>query len=44
VDLPKIKNFDIPLGDTGFTAKARLYLPASFDESSSKKYPLLIDV
>jgi dipeptidyl-peptidase-4 len=41
--LPVIKNLKVPV-DGGFTANVRLLLPPDLDESSSKKYPAVVNV
>jgi len=43
-ELPIVMDYSIPIGNTGFNATARLYLPPTFDETANIKYPLFIDV
>lgn len=44
VDMPQVKYLDVPLENSKWKARVKLYLPPNFDANGQKKYPLLINV
>lgn len=41
--MPVIRDMDVPL-ESGYTAKVRLYLPPTLNETGTTKYPAVVQV